>query len=167
MALASVDGPCLQDQLRTVMGLSPLPARTLEPEELEALLQQARGGKLTTQEPAWLLRVGVNPEATPLLLARAADAGLQLELGAGSGLGMAWTAEAIEPATVETLRAFCQELGGHLTVLAQPDGAGVQAWCDAPARELIEAVKRQFDPRGQLAPGRLPGVASPQPVAVR
>lgn len=167
VALASVDGPCLQDQLRTVMGLSPLPARTLEPEELEALLQQARGGKLTAQEPAWLLRVGVNPDATPLLLARAADAGLQLELGAGSGLGMAWTAVAIEPTTVEALRAFCQELGGHLTVLAQPEGASMPAWCDAPARELIEAVKRQFDPRGQLAPGRLPGVASPQLVAVR
>lgn len=167
VALASVDGPCLQDQTRTVMGLSPLPARTLEPEALEALLQQARGGELTAPEPAWLLRVGVNPDATPLLLARAGDAALQLEVGAGSGLGMAWTAEAIEPAKVEALRAFCQELGGHLTVLAQPEGAGVRAWCDAPARELIEAVKRQFDPISQLAPGRLPGVASPQPVAVR
>jgi glycolate oxidase FAD binding subunit len=47
-------------------------------------------------------------------------------------------------------------------VLRQPAGAGVPAWGDAPARALIEAVKQQFDPLGQLAPGRLPGVAAPR-----
>ncbi|MGB5135209.1 MAG: FAD-binding oxidoreductase, partial [Prochlorococcaceae cyanobacterium] len=59
----------------------------------------------------------------------------------------------------------CRELGGHLTVLRQPPGpagAAVPAWLDAPSRPLIEAVKRQFDPRQQLARGRLPGVQAPQ-----
>jgi hypothetical protein len=32
---------------------------------------------------------------------------------------------------------------------------------DAPSRALIELVKARFDPKLQLAPGRLPGVARP------
>ena len=56
-------------------------------------------------------------------------------------------------------------LGGQLSVLIQP-GPGTQpgalpAWLDAPSRPLIEAVKRQFDPKQQLSRGRLPGVATP------
>jgi glycolate oxidase FAD binding subunit len=50
-------------------------------------------------------------------------------------------------------------------VLRQPAGSSLPAWSDAPARQLIEAVKRQFDPLHQLAPGRLPGVAAPSPPA--
>ena len=34
----------------------------------------------------------------------------------------------------------------------------IQAWGNAPARPIIEAVKRQFDPLQQLSRGRLPGV---------
>ena len=89
-------------------------------------------------------------------------------MGAGSGLGMAWNPEAIATAEVDGLRSLCQELGGHLTVLLQPEGSQLVAWPDAPAKELMEAVKRQFDPTGQLSPGRLPGVARPaQAVATR
>jgi glycolate oxidase FAD binding subunit len=94
-----------------------------------------------------------------LVLEKGAALGLKMELGAGSGLGMAWSEEAIEAAGVEGLRSMCQELGGHLTVLLQPEGANLAAWPDAPAKGLIEAVKREFDPKGQLTPGRLPGVA--------
>jgi glycolate oxidase FAD binding subunit len=44
-------------------------------------------------------------------------------------------------------------------VLRQPPGSCLPAWLDAPSRPLIEAIKDRFDPSGQLAPGRLPGVA--------
>jgi glycolate oxidase FAD binding subunit len=62
---------------------------------------------------------------------------------------------------VAALRRRCRELGGWLTVLRQPEGTALPAWGDAPSRPLIEAIKRRFDPLGQLAPGRLPGVAAP------
>jgi glycolate oxidase FAD binding subunit len=101
----------------------------------------------------------VNPDGAPLVLEKGAALGLKLELGAGSGLGMAWSEEAIQGAAVEVLRSVCQELGGHLTVLLQPQGENLTAWPDAQAKGLMEAVKRQFDPKGQLSPGRLPGVA--------
>jgi glycolate oxidase FAD binding subunit len=85
-------------------------------------------------------------------------------MAAGSGLGLAWTGmeepqAAVTSAQVLRLRRLCTELGGHLTVLRQPPEAGLPAWLDAPSRPLIEAIKRRFDPAGQLAPGRLPGVA--------
>jgi len=50
-------------------------------------------------------------------------------------------------------------------VLLHPKGSELVAWPDAPAKGLMEAVKRQFDPLVQLSPGRLPGVARPaQPI---
>ncbi|MEB3323758.1 MAG: FAD-binding oxidoreductase, partial [Cyanobacteriota bacterium] len=126
--------------------------------------QEARGGDLRSPAPAWLLRVGAKPDGAPLLLEKATAAGLKLEFGAGSGLGMAWSEQELDGSRVEALRAACQNLGGHLTVLRQPPGQHLAAWRDAPAKALIEAMKRQFDLKGQLAPGRLPGVAA-QPVA--
>ena len=168
IALASVEASCLQDQLGAVANLTELSSQALSGEEVEALLQEGRGGALTAEQPAWLLRVGVNPDGGPLVLEKGAALGLKLELGAGSGLGMAWSEKAIPAAGVEALRSSCQELGGHLTVLLQPKGSELVAWPDAPAKGLMEAVKRQFDPIGQLSPGRLPGVARPaQQIAKR
>jgi glycolate oxidase FAD binding subunit len=163
IALASVEASCLEDQLGAVANLTELSSRRLPPEDLEALLKVGRGGPLTAEQPAWLLRVGVSPDGAPMVLEKGSALGLKMELGAGSGLGMAWTEEAnaIEATGVAGLRSLCQELGGHLSVLLQPEGADLDAWSDAPAKGLMEAVKRQFDPLGQLAPGRLPGVARP------
>ena len=79
---------------------------------------------------------------------------------AGTGLGLAWAeAKALATADIADLRQRCRALGGELTLLLQPADSHLPAWEDAPSRPLIEAVKRAFDPRGQLAPGRLPGVA--------
>jgi glycolate oxidase FAD binding subunit len=79
---------------------------------------------------------------------------------------MAWCLHRPEPSPppatqVAALRRRCAALGGFLSVLRQPAGDKLPAWEDAASRLLIEAVKQQFDPRQQLAPGRLPGVAAP------
>lgn len=111
----------------------------------------------------WLLRLGVEPLRGQELLGRPEARGWQLRLGAASGLGLAEAPFRAQPAyRVEALRQACQELGGSLTVLQAPPGSAIPAWGDAPARSLIEAVKRQFDPLQQLARGRLPGVAPRQ-----
>ncbi|MFN9547468.1 MAG: FAD-binding oxidoreductase [Cyanobacteriota bacterium] len=160
VALASVQAQCLQEQLNAVEALSTLPVQRLQAREVDALLQEGRGGDLRAPAPVWLLRIGVSPAAAPRLLEAAATDGLNLELSAGSGLGMAWSEQPIAAARIDGLRSHCQELGGHLTVLCQPAEANLSAWRDAPAKALIEAVKHQFDPKDQLAPGRLPGVAA-------
>ncbi len=159
VTLASVEAHSLQEQLNAVAALTPLACQRLCATEVEALLQEGRGGHLNQPAPAWLLRIGVDPASTPQLLEADVTDGLKLELGAGSGLGMAWCEAPIPADRVEALRIRCRELGGFLTVLRQPADACLPPWADAPAKALIEAVKRQFDPKGQLAPGRLPGVA--------
>ena len=64
---------------------------------------------------------------------------------------------------IDALRRRVMALGGQLSVLIQQgaQSGALAAWLDAPSRPLIEAVKRQFDPKQQLSRGRLPGVAAP------
>ncbi|MFZ0409655.1 MAG: FAD-binding oxidoreductase, partial [Cyanobium sp.] len=115
---------------------------------------------------AWLLRLGISSDRVPQALAAPELAGLAIDLAAGSGLGLAWTLAAaagptdLDPGRLIELRRLCQRLGGWLTVLEQPRDSAVPAWEDAPSRPMIERVKHLFDPKLQLAPGRLPGVAS-------
>ncbi len=162
IGLASVDAATLQEQVRCLQERSSLPARVLDAASTGAWLAQARGG--TASAPAWLLRLGVSPDRLGTLMQAPALAGLAVDMAAGSGLGLAWSdprepRPALTSGQVSALRNLCGELGGHLTVLRQPPDAGLPAWLDAPSRPLIEAIKRRFDPAGQLAPGRLPGVA--------
>jgi glycolate oxidase FAD binding subunit len=174
IALASVAAESLEEQAAAIAERSSLPLRSIAAAELPPLLAIARGGagQEAPSPPAdWLLRVGVRPDRAFDLLAAPELRGLSLDLAAGSGLGIAWAPAAVLAiGRVQELRRHCRELGGWLTVLRQPASATpLPAWTDAPARSLIEAVKRQFDPLGQLAPGRLPGVAVPElpPAALR
>ena len=112
-------------------------------------------------DPTWLVRVALPTAILHQLLsdgALLALKGWQWDLAAGAGCGDGWCSEATAAYQVKALRQKVIELGGQLTVLKQPQGAGLPAWLDVPARPVIEAVKRQFDPRQQLCRGRLPGV---------
>jgi glycolate oxidase FAD binding subunit len=160
VSLAGIQADTLGEQLRcleeraTEAGVG---AARLSPEALARRLedQHPSGGP----DAVWLLRLGVQPAQVQSLLADPALAGIALEMGAGSGLGWAWApAASLQAGQVEGLRRRCSELGGHLRVLLQPTGCAIPAWLDAPSRPLIEAIKRQFDPKQQLARGRLPGI---------
>lgn len=159
VSLASISAQTLQEQIACIEAKAAgegLGCGCLEPDALAAAECCGQGDP----EPAWLLRLGVLPDRLPELLEQRALGGLELVMGAGSGLGYAWGSAAAVPAhRVESLRRHCQEAGGALTVLRQPSGSNLPAWLDAPSRPLIEAIKRQFDPKQQLARGRLPGVA--------
>jgi glycolate oxidase FAD binding subunit len=110
----------------------------------------------------------VSPDRGADLLAHPLLAERPVNLAAGSGLALAWADAGLQPERVQELRLHCRELGGHLTVLRRPAGAdpagatALPAWEDAPSRLMIEAIKARFDPKRQLAPGRLPGVARPE-----
>ncbi len=167
ISLASISPQTLAEQIaciRQQADAAGVGSETLEPERLEAHLELGRGAAMP--RPAWLLGAGVLPSRVGELLQARELGGVSAVIGAGSGLGQLWATAAQLPAyKVEALRRRCRELGGHLTVLRQPPGpaaAAVPAWLDAPSRPLIEAVKRQFDPKQQLARGRLPGVQAPQ-----
>ncbi|MFM8660473.1 MAG: FAD-binding oxidoreductase [Cyanobium sp.] len=167
IALGSVSLASLEAQIavgRSAAG--PLACTTLEAEALASLLSRTRpeaGASRSAADPAaWLLRLAVTPSRAAELIDYPDLAGIAINQAAASGLATAWAAaNALTIAQVLELRRLCIELGGHLTVLRQP-ASGINAWEDAPSRPLIEAVKARFDPLGQLAPGRLPGVARPQ-----
>lgn len=169
VALASLSAGSLREQLESLGQGSEtdLEARRCTAGELESLLAAARPAATAPGAPdpvAWLLRLGATPSRLAELLRHPALEGVPLDLAAGAGLGTAWApAEALRREGVLQLRQRCRELGGHLTVLRQPSaGEPLAAWEDAPTSALIEAVKARFDPKLQLAPGRLPGVARPQ-----
>ena len=163
ISLASINALTLNEQIGCIAAKAAalaITAQTLEPAELASLVGQSQGSETGSSD--WSLRLAVRPNQATALLADPALAGLPLVLGAGSGLGIAWaTASALPTYKVEALRRHCQQAGGYLTVLGQPASSKLPAWLDAPSRPLIEAIKRQFDPKQQLSRGRLPGVNLP------
>lgn len=167
----SEQSACIQAKAAEIAKATGLALETeqLEPEALAALEAEGRGQSHSPSErpgeaTSWLLRVGVQASQVPALLAGPELEGMAVVLAAGSGLGLAWAPAAALPIyRAEALRRRCQVLGGYLTVLQQPAGSAMAAWLDAPSRPMIEAIKRQFDPKQQLARGRLPGV-QPTPV---
>ncbi|MCP9819260.1 FAD-binding oxidoreductase [Synechococcus sp. Cruz-9H2] len=162
LGLASVSDAALRAQcleIRTRAELLGLRGQPLDPERLEALRAVALG---RPQPDGWLLRLGTLPAQTSALLAERVLRDLPLVLGAGSGLGYSWAGSDLPAYRVEELRRSCVARGGVLTVLQQPPGTSpLPAWEDVPSKPMIEAVKAQFDPKQQLARGRLPGVHNP------
>ncbi|MFM7549919.1 MAG: FAD-binding oxidoreductase [Cyanobacteriota bacterium] len=162
VSLASISPQTLDEQVACIGAKAADHGCDRECLRGEALWERLDQGRGAGSAAGWLLRLGVRPDHGPELLQEAALTEIPIMLGAASGLAMAWADGPALPAyRVEQLRRRCQELGGYLTVLSQPAGSAVPAWLDAPSRPLIEAVKRQFDPKQQLARGRLPGVTPP------
>ena len=134
-----------QEQLKASLGLE----LNLQPLDWEPSPQMVEKEK-------WLLRLGVEPQRANALFELPMIKLWTVQLGAASGLGLARGQGASHQ--VAGLRQHCESLGGYLTVLQAPQSQELPAWGNAPARPLIEAVKRQFDPLQQLSRGRLPGV---------
>ena len=173
ISLASISSPTLAEQISCLQAKAAdfgLVAEELDRNALEALETKGRGpapsdrlaNPISNTNPAWLLRLGVKPSGCVELLRELSQPNLQglgVVLSAGSGLGYAWASAAdLASYKAEALRRLCQQLGGYLTVLKQPAASDLPAWLDAPASPIALAIKRQFDPKQQLARGRLPGV---------
>ena len=157
LLLSSVSDQAVADQLRRLEAIAGSHELKAERHAGVDPLECAR----PCVDPTWLVRVALPTAVLHQLLNDGALLALQgwhWDLAAGAGCGDGWCSEGTASYQVNALRQKVIDLGGQLTVLKQPQGAGVPAWLDAPARPVIEAVKRQFDPRQQLCRGRLPGV---------
>ena len=157
LLLSSVSDQAVEDQLIRLEAMAGGHGLTAERRAGADPLDSA----LPCVNPTWLVRVALPTAVLHQLLSDGtllALKGWQWDLAAGAGCGDGWCSEATAPFRVNALRQTVIDLGGQLTVLKQPREAGLPAWLDAPARPVIEAVKRQFDPRQQLCRGRLPGV---------
>ena len=155
---------CSASELASLLALG----RQAQADQPAAADVRAATGSPEPDPAAWLLRLGVSPDRGADLLAHPLLAERPVNLAAGSGLALTWADAGLPPERVQELRLHCRELGGHLTVLRRPASAdpaavaALPAWEDAPSRPMIEAIKARFDPKHQLAPGRLPGVARPE-----
>jgi glycolate oxidase FAD binding subunit len=176
MGIASVSDAAVEAQLSR---LEALAAHHQLEAERHAWASPLPAPAAPTGPCAWLLRLALPPaQVADLLASRELTSlkGWRGELAAGAGSGDLWQVStsagdaSTTPAyAVQAVRQRVCQLGGQLTVLIQPKpdnpGAALAAWLDAPARPLIEAVKREFDPLQQLSRGRLPGVATPYPLS--
>ncbi|HIK16034.1 MAG TPA: FAD-binding oxidoreductase [Leptolyngbyaceae cyanobacterium M33_DOE_097] len=109
-----------------------------------------------------ICKVGVLPASATLWfqqLERLAPKGFG-QIHAASGLGRLVFTEPVEANLLLTLRRFCQEHNGFLTVLQATPAIKQQLdpWGDVgTALSVMQLVKRQFDPNGVLSPGRFVG----------
>ena len=167
LGVASISDAAVQDQLDPIARLATEAGLTTSPQTWA----EAIPDPISIDQPTpWLLRLCLPPARCAELLTSEACRHLQgwhWRLAAGRGSGEAWqSGEAVSSAAqVQALRQRVLALGGEMTVLKQPantpDHQQLPAWLDAPPKAVIAAVKRQFDPKHQLARGRLPGVAAP------
>jgi len=170
LGVASISDAAVVDQLNRLERLAAQQGLSSERMPWDNLIPEgfASEGSASGEDPPWLLRLCLPPaQLQQLFSSRECTAltGWHWQLAAGAGSGEAWQPSG-SPAPeyqIEALRRRVIALGGQLSVLIQPgtQPGALPAWLDAPSRPLIEAVKRQFDPKQQLSRGRLPGVAAP------
>ena len=165
LGVASISDGAVVDQLNRLETLADQQGLSTERMPWETPIPE---GSFTREDPAWLLRLCLPPaQLQQLFSSRECTAlkGWSWQLAAGAGSGEAWqpSGSPTPEYLIEALRRRVMALGGQLSVLIQPgtQPGALPAWLDAPSRPLIEAVKRQFDPKQQLCRGRLPGVAAP------
>ena len=161
LMLSSVSDQAVQDQLNRIQSIAAEHGLQAEPKPCSSPLDVA----MQCHKPAQILRLVLPAASLHHLIAGEAMASLKdwcWELAAGAGCGDGWCSSAAPAFQIEALRRRVASLGGQLMVLVQPGNQQVSAWTDTPARPVIEAVKRQFDPLQQLSRGRLPGVDQSQ-----
>jgi len=100
-------------------------------------------------------------------IAKALGADLALFCHAGNNIlygRMDWEGEPVDTEALVrellSLRALCRSKGGHMVVerIAPTVKRGLDVWgYDAPALDLMRKIKREFDPKALLNPGRFVG----------
>jgi glycolate oxidase FAD binding subunit len=152
-----VSDQAVQDQLTRIEVLAAEHGLQAEAKPCNSPLDVA----MPCHKPSQILRLVLPAANMHQLISSEAMASLKdwcWELAAGAGCGDGWCSSAAPAFQIEALRRQVASFGGQLMVLLQPGNQQVSAWTDTPARPVIEAVKRQFDPLQQLSRGRLPGV---------
>ena len=157
LVVSSVSNPAVEDQLKKLELLAAKRQLSGERQPCSNALTMPLDASPSKQ----LVRLVLPPARMHQLLRNEAMSTLKAwcwDIAAGAGCGDGWCDEATPDHQLEALRRSVICLGGEMTVLKRAAGSTVPAWLDRPSRPLIEAVKRQFDPKLQLSRGRLPGV---------
>lgn len=133
-------------------------------EEQDARDLWSRLAEFPAEPSPLVLKASVVPSGLTRLMkaARELDAACSLQAHAGNGILLArfadFPVEGLARTVVGRLQALASQAHGHLQVLANPSGAEMTHQCawggiNAPFG-LMTDIKRQFDPRNILNPGR-------------
>ncbi len=172
LGLASVTNKALEDQIEGIQRLA-------NKHELKTQHQEWDGPpnldntseNLSTRKINFLLRINMPPSMIIELINSEELNSLscwEWRFGAGTGLGEGWevnsqTSNYLKSTNdISRLRNKITKLGGQVVILIQPFNTinRISAWSNSPSAALIKAIKKQFDPKNQIAIGRLPGVSS-------
>jgi len=111
--------------------------------------------------PTTTCKIGVMPSNAAAMLEKVDALMPDVELGlvhAGSGLGLfRFGNAAASSSRLQEIRRMCQAQGGFLAILEAPVALKqqVDVWGYAGnALQLMQGIKRQFDPENQLSPSR-------------
>ncbi|WP_320676034.1 FAD-binding oxidoreductase [Prochlorococcus sp. MIT 1300] len=168
IGIASVNMNSLKEQSNRLIRLAEETKISINMLEWNEPQPEHIPNKNSLQEVTWLARIMMPPSEVHKLLKSqelSAIKDWRLRFAAGVGIGDTWQSNSESQTSVETiklLRDKVHELGGLLTIFVQPkniEGGPLLCWLDAESKQLIQALKIQFDPKELIAIGRLPGVA--------
>ncbi|MBD3883754.1 FAD-binding oxidoreductase [Phormidium tenue FACHB-886] len=112
-------------------------------------------------EPLITCKIGIVPAKAVEILALAHSQGAIGILHAGSGLGtLRFNTDRLTPQGLLELRDRCQQQGGFLSLLEAPIAwkQKLDVWgYSGNAINLMQTLKRQFDPENLFSPGRFVG----------
>ncbi len=111
-----------------------------------------------------MIKAAMRPSGVTAFVARlqSVDPGCSIQAHAGAGVVIArfndQAAGDFSKALIRELQPSARAADGSVVVLSYPDGAELTravVWGPAsPSAPIMRAVKRQFDPKGLLNPGR-------------
>jgi glycolate oxidase FAD binding subunit len=144
-------------ELRRLLGRPGIEFATIEGEESLTLWREIRDVGLLTRERA-LWRLSVPPSAAGELAAWTAELTNERQFDWAGGLIWLALKEAWADAA-GTLREALVGRGGHATLVRASEGLRAEVEVfepqPPPLRALTERVKRSFDPKGIINPGRM------------
>ncbi len=168
--------PSVQEQTNRMVEVSKalgLAIASFSDTEDTAFWQRLRE-RMTAAPPidAITCKIGIRPSAAVALLAMltqhhnelsiAPQSGLvpSAQIHAASGLGRLLLDAATPPETLLSIRSFCQENGGFLSIIQAPVALkqAIDVWgYNGNALYLMRQLKQQFDPSNRLSPHRFVG----------
>ncbi len=170
LGFSSVSSEAIEDQINNIQNLASQYQLSHKKPKWERSILKSDFPPNMLETNQWLLRICLPPSKIHLMLNSKELNSLNLwhwRFSAGKGVGDGWQnleskdKNISSSSKVNEIRHLITSFGGQVSIINQPYflSAKLPTWLDSNSAPLIKEIKRQFDPKNQLAVGRLPGVS--------